>query len=215
MNSRKLIFIPRRNFPLPGSLKAPNRGFSIVELMMSVVLLAIGMALALPSYREMVEKRQITYGAEQLTAFLNAAQSESIKRNQALTVSYQRTANDNWCAGATLGATACDCTVANTADADYCAIDSVPWIINNTHAGDHELVTAMNGDGAYTLDPVRGLMADLDDGLEIEMRSNSESYRLNLTVANTGQVILCSDSDAHNVPGYKVCPAPQNEDEGA
>lgn len=215
MNSRKLIFIPRRDFPLPGSLKAPHRGFSIVELMMSVVLLAIGMALALPSYREMVEKRQITYGAEQLTAFLNAAQSESIKRNTELTVSYQRTANNSWCAGVALGTTACDCAQTNTAAADYCAIDSVPWIINNTHAGDHELVTAMNGDGAYTIDPVRGLLTDMNDALEIEMRSNSAAYRLNLTVANTGQVTLCSESDSYKVPGYKVCPVQQVEEEGA
>lgn len=215
MNSRKLIFVPRRNFPLPGSLQAPHRGFSIIELMMSIVLLAIGMALALPSYREMVEKRQITYGAEQLTAFLNAAQSESIKRNEMLTVSYQRTANNNWCAGATLGAAACDCTEVNTTAADYCAIDSVPWVMNNTHAGDHELVTVMNGDGAYTFDPVRGLMTNLNDTVEIEMRSNSDAYRLNLTVAATGQVTLCSDSDSHRVPGFKVCPAPVADQEGA
>ena len=35
-----------------------HRGFTLVEIMMSIVLLALGLALALPSYRDMVEKRQ-------------------------------------------------------------------------------------------------------------------------------------------------------------
>ncbi|MGD8681672.1 MAG: prepilin-type N-terminal cleavage/methylation domain-containing protein, partial [Lysobacterales bacterium] len=63
-----------------------DRGFSLVELMMSVVLLAIGAALALPSYRDMVEKRQVTNAAEQIASFMNSAQGISMKRNRAVTV---------------------------------------------------------------------------------------------------------------------------------
>jgi prepilin-type N-terminal cleavage/methylation domain-containing protein len=59
-----------------------QRGFTLVEVMMSVVLMGIGMALALPSYRDMVEKRQITNGAEQLASFINTAQGVAMKTNR-------------------------------------------------------------------------------------------------------------------------------------
>ena len=52
---------------------------------------------------------------------------------------------------------------------------------------------------------VRGLLVDLDDSLNMELRSHSGDFRLNLMVNNTGRVILCSDSVDHAVPGYAVC----------
>lgn len=220
MNCRKPIAAPgnpdqgsERNTRFE-STSPPGRqhGFSIIELMMSVILLAVAMALAVPSYRDMVEKRQLTHGAEQFMAFVNSAQSESIKQNRVLTVSYSRTADDNWCAGAVLGAMACDCAQTNVAAADYCAINSVPWIINNNHAGNRDLVKSMTGDGAYSFDPVRGLMVDADDALAVEMHSDSGGYRMELRVSATGQVVLCSKDAGHSVPGYPVCPAAPAEE---
>jgi type IV fimbrial biogenesis protein FimT len=181
-------------------------GFTIAELMMSLALLAVGAALSIPSYREMVEKRQLTHGAEQIMAFVNTAQSEAGKRNRIVTVSFHRDASDDWCVGAVLGATACDCMETNTAASDYCAIDGAPRIINNTHAGNTDLVTDMKGqDGKYSVEPVRGILTNPDDYLIVEMRSNSQDYRLDLQVNNTGQAILCSHDDSHEVPGYGTC----------
>lgn len=212
MNSRTLkAFSPLAPLGV-GFSRSSQSGFSIIELMMSVILLAVGMALAVPSYREMVEKRQLTHGAEQLVAFVNSAQSEAIKRNEVLTLSYARADSDDWCVGAVLGATACDCTEADATAADYCAIDQTPWIIDNTHAGNRELVHGMDGDGAWSFDPVRGLLTDLDDSPLIEMRSDSGDYRLQLMVLVTGQVILCSADDSHAVPGYAACPEEQDDE---
>ena len=184
-----------------------SRGFSVVEVLMSVVLLSIGMALAIPSYRDMVEKRQVTNGAEQLASFVNTAQGIAMKTNQVVTVSYSRSADDDWCVGATSGNTACDCTQTNAEAADYCQIASQPFILNNGHAGDLELMHAMNGDGSYAFDPVRGLLLDLDDSLTVELRSPSDDFRLNMVVNSSGRVILCSDGSDHAVPGYQTCPA--------
>jgi len=183
-----------------------QRGFSIVELMMSVLLMAIGAALALPSYRDMVEKRQVTNGAEQLASFINTAQGVAMKTNEIVTVSYARDDDDAWCVGAISGETACDCTETNTAAADYCQIGAQPFLIHQGHAGDRDLMHAMVGDGAYAFDPVRGLLQDLDDALTLELRSQNEDFRLNLLVNSTGRVILCSANDEHAVPGYAVCP---------
>jgi type IV fimbrial biogenesis protein FimT len=183
-------------------------GFTLPELIISLGLLAIGAALSIPSYTDMVEKRQLTHGAEQIMAFVNSAQSEAVKRNRIVTVSFDRDANDDWCMGAVVGTTACNCRQTNTGASDYCAIDSAARIINNTHVGNTQLVNSMKGyDGRFSaFEPIRGLLTRLDQSVKVGMRSNSEEYQLDLIVSATGQVILCSADSGHSVPGYGVCP---------
>ena len=183
-----------------------HRGFSLVEVMMSIVLIAIGTALALPSYRDMVEKRQVTNGAEQLASFINAAQGAAMKTNDEIWISWSRTADNDWCIGANAD-TSCDCTQSNA-----CQVTGQDFVIDNACAGHRDLMHASRSGGddhAYAFDPIRGLMLDLEDSLELQLRSNSEDFRLNLQVNNTGRVVLCSDSATHAVPGYAVC---QNEE---
>jgi Tfp pilus assembly protein FimT len=175
--------------------------------MMSIVLLAIGMALALPSYRDMVEKRQVTNGAEQLASFINTAQGVAMKTNQVVTISYNDAGENDWCIGAVAGVTPCDCTQTNTAATDYCQIATQPFVLNNGHTGNLELMHGMEGDGDYAFDPFRGLFMNLNDSLTVALRSPSESFRLNLMVNNTGRVIVCSEDSNHAVPGYPTCPA--------
>jgi len=199
------------------SLVSANRGFSLIEVMMTVVLLGVSLVLALPSFRDMVEKRQITNGAEQLVSFINTAQGVSMKTNQVVTVSWTHSDDDDWCIGAIAGETACDCGQANDEALDYCQIDSRQFILNNTHTDNLDLMHDMAGadDGTYAFDPIRGLFVDLDDSLIMELRSPSEDFRLNLMVNNTGRVSLCSKDSSYAVPGYAVCPSPPVEEESS
>jgi len=206
MKKRISINFPWRRRRKAVSFFSSQSGFTIIELMMSLVLLAIGAALSLPSYRAMMEKRQLTHGAEQIMAFVNSAQSEAVKQNRIVTVSYVRTGDANWCVGAITGAAACDCRETVVTETDYCAIESAPRILNNSHVGNTDLVKSMTGDGAYSFDPIRGIFTDLHDSLVVAMSSNSADYKLDLKVSHTGQVILCSSDADHAVPGYKVCP---------
>ena len=216
MNRKDLYFLLLAPLGKPAHRFSLQAGFSIIEVMMSLVLLAITAALALPSYQEMVQKRQLTHGAEQIMAFVNTAQGEAAKRNEVLWVSYTRTGDADWCIGAAVGAAACDCKATPAS----CSIGAVPWIINSTLVGGTELIKSMSGagDNKYRFDPIRGIacavdaagdcVADSDALMEVEMRSSAESYRLKLTVSRTGQVLLCSDDTAHGVPGYPPCTQP-------
>ena len=183
-----------------------HQGFTIVEVMMSIVLIAIGSALALPSYRNMVEKRQLTNSAEQLSSFVNTVQSISTRTNQIITVSSNRDADDDWCIGATMGDAACNCEVTDDSSSDYCEIDSQLFVLNQDVSGASDLMSGITGSGTYSFDPIRGLFLDLNDSITMEMHSYSGDFRLNMVVNNTGRVIVCSDDASHHVPGYKVCP---------
>jgi type IV fimbrial biogenesis protein FimT len=177
-----------------------HRGFTMVEVMMSLVLVAIGSTLALPSYRDMVEKRQLTNSAEQLASFVSSVQSISTRTNQIVTVAYVHNDDDNWCIGASVGEDDCDCH--DESSETFCEIDSRPFALDESLSNGSELMNNITG-GSYSFDPIRGLA---DASLTMELRSKSGEFRINLMVSNTGRVILCSDDASHSVPGYDVCP---------
>lgn len=193
-----------------------SRGFSIVEMMIALVLIAIGSALALPSYQTMIEKRHLSRGAEQLMAFMNSAQSRSIQWNERLNVSWNRTGDTEWCVGANLGNTVCNCTVTDTTSASYCDINDAPWIFGSDVAGDRVLLKSISGDdggdNAYSFDPERGLFINLNDSLAFEMESKNQNYKVELRITNTGQASMCSTDADHAIPGYSVCPQEQAEE---
>lgn len=187
-------------------------GFTAIEMMVTFVLIAIGATLALPSYRDMVEKRHLTSGAEQLAAFINLHQGEAMRRNQPVTVSWSPV-GDSWCVGAVVGITACDCTETSVSAPDYCAIDATRRTLDSSHFGNRDLLAALVGDRAITFDPVRGTLSDMTETMTMELQSDDQKFMLSLQVTGAGEVIICSkdDDNHHVVPGY-VCSAQEEEE---
>ena len=58
------------------------RGFTLVELLIGIVILAILMVLALPTYRDFMNNTRIRSTAESLASGIKLAQVEAIRRNQ-------------------------------------------------------------------------------------------------------------------------------------
>jgi prepilin-type N-terminal cleavage/methylation domain-containing protein len=170
-----------------------HRGFSLVELMISVTLIAIGTALALPSYQDMIEKRQVTSSAEQLAALINSAQGLAAKTTENAVVTYWKSDDEQWCVG-TAGKTYCDERVQQMQD--------------------HEIGQQCDGKSCFAFTPVRGILEDVPDSafFQAELRSESGDFRLNLVVNSVGRIILCS-VDGHAVPGYALCPPTSSDAE--
>ena len=99
-----------RKDPLKGKKEfSKNKGFTLIELFIVLGVVAILTSLALPSYRTILEKRQVTSGAEQLSAFISAVQFEAVKRGEPLAVYYHARTLADWCIGVTPADTPCDC----------------------------------------------------------------------------------------------------------
>jgi len=191
-----------------------HQGFTVIELMIAVAVLAIITSLALPSYRAIMEKRQVTSGAERLSAFLGSVQLESIKRYENVTVSYER-GSDSWCIGIVSGTEACECTDTNI-DTASCKIDDAVRIIDQDNVNYSGTVDGVSGDGAFVFDPTRGVifddssLSDFDAGASWDLLSENGSYALRVRINPIGRVSLCSpDADAQ-VPGYDLCPADES-----
>jgi type IV fimbrial biogenesis protein FimT len=184
-----------------------TRGFTLIELMIVISVIAIIGSLALPSYRSIQEKRQVTSAAEQLAAFLSTAQMESVKRSENLTVSLSRTDLDTWCLGAVLGTTPCNCATGTPA----CTIDGQTRVFSDANLNYPAVMDAIDSDGDFVFDPARGLIYD-DSGFsafdeaELELVSDNNSWALNVQITQTGRVKICSDAGASKeVPGYETC----------
>ncbi|MDP1658990.1 MAG: GspH/FimT family pseudopilin [Methylotenera sp.] len=57
------------------------RGFSLVELMIGIAIMAIAVSLGMPSYRIWIENTRIRNGAESIQTGLQKARFEALKRN--------------------------------------------------------------------------------------------------------------------------------------
>lgn len=61
--------------------KSKQRGVTLIELMVAVVILSILFALAVPSYRGWIQNQQIRTAAESILNGIQLARSESVKNN--------------------------------------------------------------------------------------------------------------------------------------
>ena len=131
------------------------KGFTVVKLMITVVIVAIGVALATPTYENIMQKRQTTAQAEELAAFLSYAQSEALKSNEQVSLQLSYTNPTSWCIGANEGNTGCDCTEVDTTATDYRSLNGVAHMMDSSTQTRCSM-SAYSADTMFTFDPVQG-----------------------------------------------------------
>ncbi len=84
-------------------IRPPNaklqRAFTLIELLITVTVLGVLMAIALPNLRDFVVSNRLSSQVNGFVGLLNYARSEAIVRNQSVLVCAKRAA-DNECSGA-------------------------------------------------------------------------------------------------------------------
>jgi len=221
-----------RRDPLKGKNGfSAHKGFTIIELMIAIGVLAIVTSLALPSYRAIIEKRQVTSGAEQAAAFFSTVKGQAVKRNNDIAM-YPASSDDEWCLGfkefdsaLTFGQQDCDCMVTDHASADACAVDldnngtieaTEMTVLRSSELRKPEVLKDINTfeDGSevssqfFVFDSVRGFIdtqSGYADSLQISLESGQ--YVLDVWIDQLGRTYICSpQSDDHiPVPGYDPC----------
>ena len=185
-----------------------NRGFTILELVIVMVIVAIGVALAVPAYQDIMQRRETTAQAEDLVAFVSFAQSEAIKYNRLISVHLTYTDAKNWCIGANEGNSPCDCTETNTAAANYCSLNEVEKIMRSPEKPRFGMTDPSPPPTlALVFDSVRGTMtaAHLDTDHNVTLESDNGNWSLKIEVEATGRFRICNPAPTKAVPGYPAC----------
>jgi len=197
--------------------KRGENGFTLVELMVTLAVMAILATLAIPSMSSFFDKRRVIAAAEDLYSNLQQARSDSITRFTPVYLSLSDgNATAGWQSGSTWQygisqAAGCDPTITNNISANACYL-----IIDNgdgaTNAADDYVlqrytnndysdvtVTAVS-DMEIAFAPQRGTA----DPATITLQS-ANGLQMQLVVSALGQISLCSPAGANHVGGYKDC----------
>ncbi len=81
-------------------MKKRHTGFTLVELLMTLIIVSIVVSLGAPALTDMIRSNRLTTQANELVTALNLARSEAIKRNATITMcassNQNSCTNDGW-----------------------------------------------------------------------------------------------------------------------
>lgn len=185
-------------------------GFTLIEVMVVLTIIGTAITMAVPSWENAIQKHRLTSATEQVAALLLVAQGEAQKRNQAVSLVFNRTGDESWCFGSSVGAGGCDCTETDSEAAQYCAVDGIEQRIVSTNFQSALLTQVSDtrpgtGDSIITFDPVRGILQPAGDRLQLTLRSASDDFQLRVIIGPTGLLTLCNPDSSRKVAGYKSC----------
>ncbi|GAB3103454.1 pilus assembly FimT family protein [Lysobacter terrae] len=172
------------------------RGFTLIELMVAIAVLAILTALAVPAFVDFRERVAVRGAGDQLVSFWANARLEALKRNQVIAVTV-RTSGTDMCIGAATGTSACDCFTGGACNVSQYPSAQSDWRhvtpVGNPTLGPTDSDTV----GLGVIDPKRGYLSDDDDDGGLTVQSpGGNNYRLRFYVDRWARAYLCQPTDS-------------------
>lgn len=188
----------------------PQRGFSLIELMVTIAVLAILASVAAPNMMDFIDKRRLVSQTEAISELMQLARSEAIKHSSDVapkTVTATISPGTSWFIGLSNtgttpcdnGSTPCEINEAGTAITKVVtATECTGCTLNITDT----VGTAVTSPVTFVFD-LRGLVTA---GTEYwTVLQSPRGRQLRVSVSAIGRISTCAPSGSI-VPGYQSCP---------
>lgn len=184
-----------------------NRGFTLIELMVTLAVAVILLALAVPSFNDFFDKARVRGAADQVASMLATARGEAVKLDRNVSVSASGTTAE-WCLGANQAldpadgepvpaAVACDCATTPAA----CVVAGRTLVLDSDSFRGATIDAA---DLSVTFDSKLGTLADLATE-QLILTSPAGKYQVRVDVSALGHVRSCVPAGQPAVTGVKPC----------
>lgn len=183
--------------------KSALHGFSLVELLFTLAILAIALCIALPNCAELLHRNHVVSAAETLYHDLQLARQEAIKRNQTIYLVFQNIGGNQWCYGLDDQLNGCDCTQASGIGTGNCEIGAGANAFSRVlrpqehHPGLTLQRANFSGLGHTLFDEVRGTASPGSVILA------SHGYQVGIKLSGLGRLRLCRSPESKPI-GYRV-----------
>ena len=184
------------------------RGFTLIELMVTIAVLAVLMTLAAPSFSDFFQRYRLRGAADEVASLLVTARTEAMTRNRDVAVVFGGT-DAAWCVGAvaaaepaTLGdavsaVPSCNCT-------GDCTIGGK---VTEARGSNYSGVARVATPAAFVFDRLTGAVKPLTAAGMTSFKSPNQKYTLAIDVSPLGRGQLCVPSGEPAMTGFPVCGA--------
>ncbi len=171
-----------------------SNGFSLIELMITISILGIILAIAAPSFSQQIESSRTRTAIENIASDFANAQSEAIKKNQRIFFKTYISGSD-WCYGygeSNSAFTNCNC---NPTSGKSCNLK----LVKNTMYKNIKVNIEDAFEDIIGFEPIRGQLIDstgaslTKKSIRIENKNGMTGY---ITISTIGKISMCSSSDA-------------------
>ena len=174
-----------------------NKGFTLIELMVVLVVVVVTLLIALPSFTAFNQRQKLRGAADGVLSVWNDARFEAAKRNVNVKFGY-RTSGSDFCVGAATttdpnDTVPCDCTSATPAS-DTCDVSRYPatqaeW--NDVTLNSGSTFGGANHVVVFDLKQLRLVDASGAGAISLDDPAGSKNYRLNVRVDKFGRGVIC------------------------
>ncbi|MCP4957087.1 MAG: prepilin-type N-terminal cleavage/methylation domain-containing protein [Photobacterium aquimaris] len=175
-----------------------QRGFTLLELVFTVVIMGILVAMAAPSFNNLIESNKVKRLATEIEWLLVQAKSEAVMRGEKVYVNAPLVSgmrvNNNWCVFSS--------TKIDKKSCDDLDTDSLSSIDSANFSG----VTFENSStlNQFFFEPIYGQPKDVGFGGNFDYQLGN--YHLKTVIYNkTGRIYTCLQADSNKLSNYEFC----------
>lgn len=193
-------------------MRPADTGFTLVELMITIAVLAVLMALAAPSFSDSISRARLKGAADGVVSLIEEARQQSTRLDRDVNLTF-RGAGDNWCVGARAAANpavgqpvaaapACDCSSAPGA----CMVEGRQLVAASADFGPpNNRAMIDRADIAVVFDRKLGALQDFTTVGEVLLSQPDTDYQLQVGVNALGHARVCVPAGKPVFGGYRTC----------